>query len=44
MKPGARRGPMPWRIAFSTSGCRIMFGTSAERVLGAMSISTCKRS
>ena len=31
IKPGARRGPMPWRMAFSTSGCRSRFGTSARQ-------------
>src|ERR1035438_5000459 len=33
--PGARRGPMPWRMAFSTSGCRIRFGTNADRAYNA---------
>ena len=35
--PGAARGAMPWRMAFSTSGCRMRLGTSASRRAGAMS-------
>jgi hypothetical protein len=32
--PAAERLPMPWRTAFSTSGCRPMWGTAASRTTG----------
>ena len=44
IRPGRACGSMPWRMAFSTSGCRMRLGTLASRVSGAASISTSRRS
>jgi hypothetical protein len=35
---------MPWRMAFSTSGCRSRWGTRASSVSGAIFITTVSRS
>ena len=42
--PESALRPMPCRSAFSVSGCRIRFGTSARVVAGSMSSSICSRS
>ena len=42
--PGRARGAMPWRTAFSTSGCSSRCGTRASSVSGSTSIETLRRS
>jgi len=37
MRPPAARGAIPWRTAFSTSGCNTRLGTSRSNVLAGIS-------